>query len=412
MLNTSHLGVGYRNRIVINDACLEVKPGELVGVVGPNASGKSTLLKTLAKLLKPLSGTVYIDGKSLAELSARDVAKKIGIVLTERVQSGLLTSFEIVAMGRYQYTDMLARLTPHDRQVIMDALRSTGASSLAERRFSELSDGEKQRIMIARALAQEPSILILDEPTTHLDAKGRIEIMMLLRKLSRMKKIAIIASTHDVELAIRLCDKLVVCSSGKIKVYDVPEQLVEEGGVEELYGFNNGLSFCKDTLAAEPVINDDEDFRIFVIAGGGSGVIIYRLLNRLGYAFTTGVLHEGDIDFIVAKSIGGRVISERPFKEISDDSYTEALRELQKSDLLIYASPPIAKINQRNFELLTAAKELGLPIIQYIRESNIGNYAMGIHFVDSISLLANMLVEYCKGLSKDKDKDILVAKTE
>jgi len=411
LLSTSNLSVGYGHRVVIRDVSLDIKPGEFIGVVGPNASGKSTLLKTLARLLKPICGTVYIDRKDISRMTAQEVAKKIGVVLTEKIHSGLLSSFEIVAMGRYQYTDLFARLTTTDRIVIEDSLRSTGALSLRDRRFSELSDGEKQRVMIARALAQEPLILILDEPTTHLDAKGRVEIMLLLRKLSREKGIAIIASTHDVEIAIRLCDKLVVCKNGAVKIYDVPEQLVEEGGIEDLYGFNGELIFCKETLVSEPVVKDGGDFKIFVIAGGGSGLLIYRLLSRLGYSFTTGVLHKGDVDYAVAKSVGGRVISEEPFREISEESFSEALAELQKADLLIYASPPIGRLNRRNLDLLYAGHSLGLPTIYYSRDNQIESHVGEYKIVRSITQLKNALEEYRKKSIQGRE-GITMLKTE
>jgi iron complex transport system ATP-binding protein len=410
LLSTSRITVGYGHRVVLKDVSLDIKPGEFIGVVGPNASGKSTLLKTLARLLKPLCGVVYIDGRDMSRMTGQEVARRIGVVLTERIQPGLLSSFEIVAIGRYQYTDPFGRLTARDRMVIEDSLRATGALSLSDRRFSELSDGEKQRVMIARALAQEPSILILDEPTTHLDAKGRVEIMLLLRKLSRNKKIAIIASTHDVELAIRLCDKLIVCNEGIVKVYDVPEQLVEEGGVEELYGFNGELTFCKETLVAEPVVRDGGDLRVFVIAGGGSGLLVYRLLSRLGYFFATGVLHKGDIDYTVARSVGARIIAEEPFREISEESFSEALRELQEANLLVYTSPPIGRLNQRNLELLSAGHALGLPIIYYARGNHIDIHLGENKIIHSISLLKDVLEEHRKKSLEKKGLSIL--KTE
>ncbi|MEM2931737.1 MAG: ABC transporter ATP-binding protein [Nitrososphaerota archaeon] len=411
MLSTIRLTVGYGSRTVINEASLNIEPGKFIGVIGPNASGKSTLLKTMARLLKPLGGAIFIDGKDLWKMSNQEVAKKIGIVLTEKIQPGLLTNYEIVAMGRYQYTGSFARLSHRDKLVIEESLRATGALTLADRRFNEISDGEKQRVMIARALAQEPSILILDEPTTHLDAKGRVEIMLLLRKLSREKKIAIIASTHDVELAIRLCDKLLVCNTGMIKIYDVPEQLVEEGGIEELYGFNGELIFSKDTLVAEPVVRDGSDFKVFVIAGGGSGLLVYRLLSRLGYRFITGVLHKGDIDYAIAKGAGGEVIAEEPFREISEESYNTALSELKKTDLLIYTSPPIGKLNQKNLELFSAGNALGLPIIYYSRDKCKELNLENCEHVSSISQLENLLEKHRRNSLRNR-KNFAIIKTE
>lgn len=210
VLTTQHLSVGYikPTKTVAGSLQLTLQAGEFVCLLGPNGAGKSTLLRTLAGMQAPLSGEVMIDGENLHTLSAHHRAQKLSIVLTERVSPGLLTGWELVTLGRHPHTGWMGKLSEQDVQVIKRVVAAVGAEHLAPRRFIELSDGERQKLMIARALAQEPRLLLLDEPTAFLDAARRAELMILLRQVARTANCAILASTHDLQLAQRSADKL------------------------------------------------------------------------------------------------------------------------------------------------------------------------------------------------------------
>ena len=209
-LSAHDLAVGYRSArapcAVLDGISVSVRAGELVCLIGPNGIGKSTLIRTLARLQSPLAGSVCIGADDLERLPASVVARRLGVVLTERLTAEGLTARQIVALGRYPHTGWLGRFTTKDADAVAWAIEAVGATHLAERDCQRLSDGERQRVMVARALAQEPEVLILDEPTAFLDVQSRIELMGLLRALTRTRSLAVVMSTHELELALRIAD--------------------------------------------------------------------------------------------------------------------------------------------------------------------------------------------------------------
>lgn len=339
-----------------------MKQGEFVAVIGPNAAGKTTLLKTLAALLKPMTGVAYVDGKVASRLNARDVARLVGTVLTEQPRNIGLTVFEIVAIGRYPYTNALHSLSERDRLEVSKALREVGIEHLADRRFNELSDGQRQKVMIARALAQEPKALILDEPVTYLDPKARVEILLTIKRICRDRGIAVITSLHEVELALRVSDRLIVVSDGCVVVYDSPEDFVASGGPTLLYGLGKEVSFSSELMSVEFKVESGDGPRLFIVAGGGSGSLVYRMLARLGYRFSTGVLHRGDIDHYVASLLGGDVIEEEAFHQIRPETMQRALEEARRCAAAIYTSPPIGPFNVENLSLAQKIALEGIPL--------------------------------------------------
>ncbi|MCS7143176.1 MAG: ABC transporter ATP-binding protein [Aigarchaeota archaeon] len=364
-LESKDLAAGYANLKVLDKVTLGIKRGELVVVLGPNAAGKSTLLKTLAGLLWPLGGVVYIDGIELTGLRPTEIAKRVGLLLTDRLRMSRMTAMEVVSMGRYPYTGPLARLSERDRLVVRECMMLTGTLELSERPFDELSDGQKQKVMLARALAQEPRVLILDEPTTHLDPRNRVEVCLLLKRITETKGISAIASLHDVELALRIADKLLVVSSGSVALYESPEEFVYAGGVGDLYGFNRYLSFDERTMTIEVRANsqDDDKLAVFVIAGGGTGALVYRALVRQGHRVSTGILHSNDVDYSVARGLGIEVISEKPFEEIKPETFASGKEALMNADVVVYTNPPLGTINALNSELVRFAHSSGKTVI-------------------------------------------------
>ena len=195
-LKTEHLNIGYDSDL-IRDICIEVLPGRIVTLMGPNGSGKTTLLKTLTGELAVRGGIIYLDGKDKSCMSSYDVARALSMVMTEKIRPELMSCREVVEVGRYPYTGRLGLLSDEDRKKVCDAMEKTDITSLADSFFTELSDGQKQRVLLAKALCQEPEVLILDEPTSFLDIRYKIDLLDKIRSFAKEKNIAVLMSLQD-----------------------------------------------------------------------------------------------------------------------------------------------------------------------------------------------------------------------
>lgn len=228
-------GAGRRRKEVLAGVGAEVASGELVCLVGANGAGKSTLLRTLAGLQPVLAGRIVLDGRELGGLRITERARMVATVLTDAVDPGVLTVAEVVALGRHPYTGVTGRLRGNDQRAIIEALEIVGAQDLANRRFAELSDGQRQRALIARALAQEPKLLLLDEPTAFLDPPGRLQVFELVARLAEGQRLGVVVCTHDVEVAARHADRLWVATEGRV-VEGLPDDLARNGTLEAAFG--------------------------------------------------------------------------------------------------------------------------------------------------------------------------------
>ena len=243
-LSASSLSIGYLNppNILNKDINLELFGGELVCLLGPNGVGKSTLMRTLSGLQKALHGNIEVLGRHLSSISIKERAKYFAVVLTEQIQLGPFRVWDLVSLGRYPYTTGFGKLTTHDQEVIKWAIRSADIYSIQDRNVNELSDGQRQRVMIARALAQEPHLLFLDEPTAFLDLPGRIEVTKLLKNLARSLRKSVLMSTHDLNLALSLADQIWLQGSDGSFQIGAPEDLVLKGAIEDVFS-REGIVF-------------------------------------------------------------------------------------------------------------------------------------------------------------------------
>ncbi|WP_029137858.1 ABC transporter ATP-binding protein [Nakamurella lactea] len=216
-LRLAGLSVGYRKRPVLQPVTESAEPGRVTVLLGPNGSGKSTLLRTVAGLQPPLAGQIHLGDDDLLAMDPRARARQLAVVLTDRFEVGLLRGGDVVALGRHPYLGMGGSLRPADRAAVAAALAAVHAEELADRLLAEMSDGQRQRILIARALAQEPRLLLLDEPSAFLDAPSRIELLAVLRRIAEQRGIPILVSTHDVEAAIRAGQDGWVIDQGRMR---------------------------------------------------------------------------------------------------------------------------------------------------------------------------------------------------
>ncbi|MBT8394434.1 MAG: ABC transporter ATP-binding protein [Flavobacteriaceae bacterium] len=238
ILETNDLTIGYSSKkdqtVVASNVNIELHQGELIGLVGANGIGKSTLLRTLTKVQKPLNGDIFINDKSISKFNSSELAKALSLVLTEPIASKNLSVFELVALGRQPYTNWVGKLTINDVSVVKKAMFQTNIEDLKSKKCFELSDGQLQKVMIARALAQDTDLIILDEPTTHLDMYHKAFILKLLQKLVKETNKTILFSSHEIDLAIQLCDKLVVMTDENV-IIDSPLKLIEKGAFNALF---------------------------------------------------------------------------------------------------------------------------------------------------------------------------------
>jgi len=284
-LQTHDLTIGYKRArqadlIIGADINLSLKAGELVCLLGPNGAGKSTLMRTLARMQAPLMGSVTLKGEDITTLKPIDLAKRLSIVLTERPDTGLMTGYDLIALGRHPYTDWAGRLSEHDLAMIDWAIDAVNARELVASAVNELSDGQRQKIMIARALAQDPALILLDEPTAFLDLPRRVEVMRLLKQLSRQTERAILLSTHDLDLALRTADKLwLMPQDGAIQV-GAPEDLILSGVFAEVFS-SEGVEF--DMQSGTFKVQDVQAGQVTVIGAGMRALWTRRALVREGY---------------------------------------------------------------------------------------------------------------------------------
>ena len=247
ILNTKNLTIGYQqkkqDKIVFSDINISIKKGKLISVLGKNGIGKSTLLRTLSKVQKPISGAIYFEGKTLNSYSENALSKKLSLVLTERLPESQLTVFELIALGRQPYTNWMDTLSEVDLMKINTAIDQTEINHLKNNRFYELSDGQLQRVLIARALAQDTEVIILDEPTAHLDMHQTIHIFSLLQKLVQETKKTIIISSHEINLALQLSDEIILLTENKVQ-FGTTTALILENAFDNLFP-NNLLKFNK-----------------------------------------------------------------------------------------------------------------------------------------------------------------------
>jgi iron complex transport system ATP-binding protein len=281
IIRLENLTVGYEKKTVLSGINLSLSPGKLVCFMGPNGAGKSTLIKTICQFQPSLKGSIYIQGKPLEQWHQRNLARILSVVLTDTLNAGQMTGRDLVASGRYPYTSWSGRLRQEDWKVVDEAMTKTDTRALASIPFYEMSDGQRQKIMITRALCQETPLIVLDEPTAHLDLNNRVAIVSLLRELVHHEQRAVLMATHEIDLALQMADELWLAETGGTIIEGIPEDLVLNGSIDAIFQFKG---YDLKTGSVHPL----KSGRFVKLKGGGFLYLwIKNALERNGYEIST-----------------------------------------------------------------------------------------------------------------------------
>lgn len=285
LLSSKELEVGYKLKggkilTILSGLNLKICPGELITFIGPNGCGKSTLIRSLIGLLPKIKGAVYYKDKNISDISVSSRAQHIGVVLTDPVYERNMTVLEVVSLGRYPHTNWLGRLSVGDEQVVQNAIEKVGLVQKKHARLGELSDGERQRAMVARVLAQDVDLIILDEPTAHLDLPNRMDVLVLLKKLAHEFGKGVLLSTHELGLALQVSDRVWMVGKEKQLYDEIPEQLILSGLLDKTFG-NKNITFHPWSASFEMVPNEN---KVAYVKGMGLlQACVVRLLKRHGF---------------------------------------------------------------------------------------------------------------------------------
>lgn len=359
----------YQSREVLKGITISLLPRELVGLLGPNGAGKSTLIKILSKILKPIAGSIYVEGNSLEELSFKEVAKRIGVVPQETILEYSFTVYDVVMMGRNPYISRFKGEAKIDKDIVIEAMRLTNTLEFADRPITELSGGEKQRVILARALAQEPKILLLDEPTSHLDISYQIEMLNLIKKLVREKNIGALSALHDPNLSAQFCDKIILMKDGMIYDYGAPKDVLTSANLKQVFNVDVIVRQhpVYDSIYILPLAKANKDYkeidtRVHIICGGGTGAKILYLLHRY-FDISCGVVNLLDTDADICNELNIPTVFEAPFSPISEENYQKNLNMIDQADIVIITPVPFGKGNLLNLKALEYASKKGKLII-------------------------------------------------
>lgn len=368
-LSIDGVDCSYGSIDVVKDVSFDVKKGEFLGILGPNGSGKTTLLKSISRVLKPKKGMILISDKDIYQMKSLDVAKQLAVVPQETPVSFDFSALEVVLMGRNPHMPRFKMESKEDFEIAKASMELTRTWEFADRPVTELSGGERQRVIIARALTQEPQILLLDEPTTHLDISNQLEIMDLIKCLCVTRKLLIVAVFHDFNLAARYCDSIILLKDGKIVAVGNAEETLTSENVKKVFSVDTIVKKHPITgqlhviPISRPIVLVQKSLLIHLICGGGTGSQVMKTLLDEGYRITAGVLNLLDTDHETAQLLSIPTTNEAPFSPITDESHKANLRVINKANVVVVTPTQFGEGNLRNLDAAKTALENGIPTI-------------------------------------------------
>ena len=358
--------LSYGGDPVVRDVSLEVRAGELVGVVGPNGAGKTTLLRGVGGEARIEAGRVEIGGEPVGSLGARELARRVGVLPQSVTAESQFTAREFVAMGRHARRPRFGAERPQDRGVVEEALVRTDTLSLAEEPVTTLSGGDLQRLALAQALSQEPKVLLLDEPTSHLDVNHRLQILDLCRDLAD-GGMAVLGVFHDLDLAARYADRIAVLSEGRIVEDGTPRSVLRADVIGDVFGVRAvvGTDAATGAVSVTPILRDEDVVsagrgRVLVVGGSGTGARLMRRLLLDGFDVALAGVAEGDTDYDVAEVLGIERVELPPFGQMDQAAETAVRGLAGRCDAVVVARTPFGRANVSN---LRAAATAGKPLV-------------------------------------------------
>ena len=370
------LDVAIDGHRILEGVSLHAGSGRLVGIIGPNGSGKSTLIRCMSRALSSQAGTIRLEGREIAHYGRKELARTLSVVPQETSRTFDFSVEDVVMMGRYAHQTVFSSISADDREACRCAMATVGVTGMGDRRISTLSGGEWQRVLIARTLSQESGIILLDEPTSHLDASHQVMILAAFQALVR-DGATVIGVFHDLNLAAHFCDEILVLSAGRVATCGPPSDTITRETLRAVFALDAIVANHPCTgrpvvlpLSA-PIAPAGSGKRVHVICGGGSGGWLLQALVATGCTITTGVLAVNDSDYLVAHNLGLFCITEPPFSPLSETSFAALLEAFSRSDLVILTEMPVGPGNLGNLSAL-AANEEGPPIL-FVNGNGDGN---------------------------------------
>ena len=356
-LVTDKFTVGYGKKVILSNVNLMAEPGRVLTLIGPNGSGKSTILKSIVKQLKSLGGVVYLNGKATSEMKEAEIAKSLSMVMTEHIHPELMSCRDVVATGRYPYTGRLGILDKQDWKLVDEAITMVHAEEVAEQSFTRISDGQRQRVMLARAICQDTAILVLDEPTSYLDIRYKLDILNSIRKLARERNIAVMMSLHELDLVQKVSDMVACVDGTTVSHIGTPEEIFQGSLVQKLYGIEE--KNFDSMLGIMQMPGNKAAPNVFVIGGGGAAIPTYYRLQREHIPFAAGILQENDVEYKAAVALASEVVSENAFYPVGQDKLQAAKRLIDSCKKCICAVEEFGPLNEANRELAEYARRIG-----------------------------------------------------
>jgi iron complex transport system ATP-binding protein len=359
-IDISGLDVIINSSRILDQVAIKAGTGRFVGIIGPNGSGKSTLIRCMSRTLQPVAGTVLVEGREISVFSRRELAEKLSVVPQESPRTFDYTVEEVVGMGRYAHQGLLSGFSVQDHEMCHAAMKTAGITHLSGRQITSLSGGEWQRVLIARTLAQDTPIILLDEPTSHLDISHQIEILCALQALSR-NGITVVGVFHDLNLAAHFCDDIIVISQGRIAVTGAPRDVITPQVLKEYFNLDAIVRIHPSTgkplvvpMFASPCAAR-EGACVHVICGGDTGSEILHALCLAGCRVTVGVLALNDSDYATASELNIPCIAESPFTPVSELSQVALAAMLRKADRIVVTPMPVGQGNLVNLRILAGS---------------------------------------------------------